>query len=94
MRCCCSIRSEPSRRHAVLLAAGFLASACGSRAHASMEGWDGSSAALGSCPIGDEGDECRKRLIMCGLPLLNLHLNMNPRAQNEHSQFCRLAPVP
>ena len=66
--CCCSIRGEPSRRHAVLLAAGLLASACGSPAHASMEGWDGSSAALGSCPLGDEGDECRKRLIMCGLP--------------------------
>ena len=53
----------------MLLAASLLASARGQPAAASMEGWDGSSAAIGSCPLGDEGDECRKRLIMCAAPL-------------------------
>ncbi len=48
----------------MLLAAGLLAAGYNRPAAASMEGWDGSSAALGSCALGDDGDECRKRVIM------------------------------
>ena len=66
---CHRVASGTSRRHAMLLAAGLLASGCNRPAAASMEGWDGSSAALGSCALGDDGDECRKRVIMCA-PLL------------------------
>lgn len=32
----------------------------------SRAAWDGASAATGSCPLGDEGDDCRRQTLMCG----------------------------
>ena len=33
----------------------------------SRAAWDGSSAAVGSCPLGEEGDECRVQTLKCVL---------------------------
>ena len=51
-----------ARRRVLLGAAALVAlPACEARA-----AWDGSSAAIGSCPLGDDGDECRRQTLMCG----------------------------
>ena len=52
---------DQARRRVLLGAAAFVAlPACESRA-----AWDGSSAAMGSCPLGEEGDECRVQTLRC-----------------------------
>lgn len=52
---------DQARRRVLLGAAALVAlPACEARA-----AWDGSSAAIGSCPLGDEGDECRRQTLMC-----------------------------
>ena len=32
--------------------------------HAGFAGWDGESAALGSCALGEAGDDCRRNVLM------------------------------
>ncbi|KAL4423496.1 hypothetical protein ABPG77_003629 [Micractinium sp. CCAP 211/92] len=57
--------AEPSRRS--LLAAG-LALLAGvqqaQQAQAAPGRWDGESSAIGSCPLGDEGIECRQAILL------------------------------
>ena len=54
-----------SRRQALLLVtAGAAAAFQADDALARYGNWDNESAAVGSCAIGDDGDECRKALLL------------------------------
>lgn len=52
---------DQARRRVLLGAAAFVALPVWE----SRAAWDGSSAAVGSCPLGEEGDECRVQTLQC-----------------------------
>lgn len=52
---------DQARRRVLLGAAAFVALPVWE----SRAAWDGSSAAVGSCPLGEEGDECRVETLKC-----------------------------
>ena len=52
---------DQARRRVLLGAAAFVALPVWE----SRAAWDGSSAAVGSCPLGEEGDECRVQTLKC-----------------------------
>ena len=54
---------DQARRRVLLGAAAFVALPVWEGRAA----WDGSSAAVGSCPLGEEGDECRVQTLKCAL---------------------------
>lgn len=57
--------AQASRRQALLLVtAGVAAAFQADEALARYGNWDNESAAVGSCAIGDDGDECRKAALL------------------------------
>lgn len=56
--------AQQSRRQSLAAALAGVASLLAGQAQARYGDWDGSSAAIGSCPIGDVGDECRRQALL------------------------------